>query len=360
MNKFIYKTPHIRGVDALRALAALAVVFHHSYIPQVGVPLYDSFLTFFYRHGTLGVDLFFLLSGFCIHGAYSAARDRFSSKNYLIRRWWRIYPPYFFALGLAVILNLFTNYLKWYAGESLTPDNFGALPVFTHLFLVHDLSQKTMLTISGPFWTIAMEAQFYLFYLVLRPFFYDSKGWAILFVSALVAYAVAWHFYYLPWPVQPLNPFCYWIQWVLGAFLAYVVRTKMWQTFPKKWLILPFILFAGLSVAPYFATHDTLSRLMISSAFTFLILFFLDLENLWASAWFGWLPQLGIFSYSTYLVHFLFLDRIRVFVLPHVPEGVLRCLASMAAIGLCVSISYLFFLCCEKPFLKKAASVPKY
>ena len=349
-----------RGIDALRGTAVLMVVFFHSYVPSVGIRAYDSFLSFFHQYGTLGVDLFFVLSGFCIHGAYSKRGGEFSAKNYLSRRWWRIYPPYFFALSLAVILNLATNYFKWSHGAAVSWDNFGPLAVLSHLFLMHDFSQQTMLTISGPFWTIAMEMQYYLLYLLLRPFFYSGKGWVFLFLSSLILYFAAWHFYFIPSTAQPLNPFCYWIQWVLGAFLVYLTRIVPGFFNRKNSYFMFFIFLCSMfAYSSNMAGGPLLNRLVLSAGFFVLIAFAVSAEEVWGMGAVQWLPFVGLFSYSVYLTHFLFIDRVRTFVIMELPQGWPRFFVSTATIGASLVIAYLFYLYFEKPFHEKAVSIPK-
>ena len=220
------KTHHKKSLDALRGIAVLLVVFHHWFVSPLGIAAYDVFIPFFRQYGSFGVDLFFVLSGFCIHNSYVGNKADFSAKNYALRRWWRIYPPYFFALGLAVVLNLMTNGYKLYAGDSVTLGNFGPLQILTHLFLVHNLSPLTLTTISGPFWTIALEAQFYLLYLLFRPFFYRNRDWAGVFIISILFYVMAWSMFLSHLKFLPLDAFRFWIEWVLGAFLVYLVRRK--------------------------------------------------------------------------------------------------------------------------------------
>ncbi len=347
------------GIDALRGLAALAVVFHHSYAPQIGVFFYEAFLSFFRRYGMLGVDLFFVLSGFCIHGAYWDKEGKFSTPKYLARRWWRIYPPYFFALGFAVLLNLGTNYYKWKTGGQITFENFGSFQILSHLFLVNNLSQKTMLTVSGPFWTIATEAQYYLLYLILRPLFYSPKGWGILWGTALTLYFFTWSFIAVNNGIELLNPFCFWVEWVAGAFLVTLLKNERVSLGIKR--ASPFLAFFAFATAGWLMGKPELpfeiSRLLFTAAFSFLIIFFLGQEALWQKSAFRWLPGVGIFSYSIYLIHFLFLDRVRIFLVPVLPEGWPRMAVSVGSIGIVLALAYLFFIFFEKPFLDKAAAI---
>ena len=348
------------SLDALRGIAVMLVVFHHWFVDPVGVAAFDFFVPFFRQYGSLGVDLFFLLSGFCIHNAYVGSKSGFDPKQYLLRRWWRIYPPYFFALALAVFLNLLTNYYKWQHGGSITWNNFGPLQILSHVFLVHNLSSLTVSTISGPFWTIALEAQFYLLYLLARPLFYGWKGWLGVFAVAASFHTAAWRMHDAQLLFLPLDMFRFWIEWVLGAFLVYLVRTYPHFLRYAGFYALSFFFFCWLVVsADTWTTIRNLEKLAIALAFAFQILLFLSTEKLWSSASLKWLARIGYFSYSIYLTHFLFIDRIYTFLILKIPSGAFRLSAACVNLFLCLGIAYLFFIFFERPYLEKAASIPK-
>src|SRR5262245_55891859 len=90
----------IESLQAGRALAALAVVFHHAGMaardfahPIVGQSIFDL--------GYLGVDFFFVLSGFIIY--HSTADRSKTAGDYAVARLKRIYVPYL-PIGIAIAL----------------------------------------------------------------------------------------------------------------------------------------------------------------------------------------------------------------------------------------------------------------
>lgn len=348
-----------RSIDALRAIATLLVVFLHCYIPFMGMSSYDAFLRFFYHYGSYGVDLFFILSGFCIHWGNSKPGKKFFVKDYLLRRWWRIYPPYFFALALAVFLNIVTNAVKWTHGGTISLINFGPGQILSHLFLVHNFFKSTLATISGPFWTIAVEMQFYLLYLLARRYFFSLKGWIFTFLLAIVLHFSCTYLISLNGWFQPWHALQYWFEWVLGAYLAYLLRKEHHLLqYWNLWLIL-FLAFCFLAVQvdtqKMQATFEYRQYLLVG-AFVFLILLLFHWEKIWSFWGLRWIPFLGTFSYSVYLIHFLMLDRIRIFFIPRFDPGAVRVAISLMAVSLALGASYAFFRFFEKPFMEKSAN----
>jgi peptidoglycan/LPS O-acetylase OafA/YrhL len=96
----------IRSLTALRALAAAIVFgFHFSELPKhLDGP---GLLNFVARQGYVGVDLFFVLSGFILTVRYfqEVADHKFSLGKYFQRRVARIYPLYFTILALTLLLT---------------------------------------------------------------------------------------------------------------------------------------------------------------------------------------------------------------------------------------------------------------
>lgn len=147
----------IAALDGVRAIAALLVVSVHidetAGLPWNlnGNPLTTS-LAFI---GRTGVDLFFILSGFLLFMPYARAllfQEKWpSARTFYLRRIFRIWPGYYFTLA-AMILLFNQTYLQ--------PAYWKRLGLFLTFFM--DSSPKTWQRLDGPFWTLAIEWQFYM------------------------------------------------------------------------------------------------------------------------------------------------------------------------------------------------------
>ncbi len=355
-------SPRNQGIDALRGLAAFFVVAHHLYVPAgIGVPAYDTLLLFFNDYGTLGVDLFFVLSGFCIHWGHSRPGEPFSPKAYLLRRWWRIYPPYFFALGFAVILNLLFNAWKWKSGGGITWNNFGPWQILSHFFLIHNMDPATRMTINGVFWTIAVEAQFYLIYLLIRSALFSAKGSILAVTASALLCLTAIYFSLQGNAFHPLNAFIYWPEWIMGAWIAQAMRVRPVRSkaeYGVFWAL--FALFGATAYYGYWhGWNDTVqsTRYIWAAAFMFLVPAVMADSALSRALKSCGLPFLGLFSYSTYLIHFPIADRVRAFIIPNLEQSWQRLCVSLSTLILCYGFSWFFFKALEKPFLEKAMSI---
>ena len=154
------------GIDGLRALAATLVFTFHAWwiLSPSGIAksisdggdaahLANSALL---RFGTVGVALFYLLSGFLLYGPFVAARYEQTEQPrlvpYLIRRAARIIPAYWTAL---IVIGLVEPDLNVFTLHGLK-DYF----LFGQIYAFDDLRQGFPLP---PMWTICVEVTFYIF-----------------------------------------------------------------------------------------------------------------------------------------------------------------------------------------------------
>lgn len=152
--------PHrFQAVDALRGLAAIAVVFYHTQgaMARGAQPWFPDLLRRLAEGGHFGVNVFFVLSGFVIarsvrHGSMTLGYFG----RFVLRRSIRLDPPYWTAIALEVLLI--------YGGLALFPSLGTPAPtvpqLLSHLAYLQDiLGYGQLIPI---FWTLCYEFQFYL------------------------------------------------------------------------------------------------------------------------------------------------------------------------------------------------------
>ncbi len=145
----------IRALDGLRAVAALSIVIFHTllFIQFEYTPLSIAVNHAWYYLST-GVDLFFVLSGFLLFLPYVRAlldsSPLPSARRFYRRRALRILPAYWVCLAILVALKLLVRHVPFSPGD-----------VAAHIVLVNDSFPQFNRDYNGPFWTLAVEAQFY-------------------------------------------------------------------------------------------------------------------------------------------------------------------------------------------------------
>jgi len=149
----------IAVLDGVRAWACLTVIAYHlnrnAMLSHIWSPAVGSFATGIMLTGWSGVTLFFVLSGFLLFMPYVKAllfdREWPSARTFYLRRAFRILPGYYVSLALLILLE---------HREYLQPDHLKDLALFLTFFM--DTTPTTFQKINGPFWTLAIEAQFYM------------------------------------------------------------------------------------------------------------------------------------------------------------------------------------------------------
>jgi peptidoglycan/LPS O-acetylase OafA/YrhL len=303
--------PHLPGLDGIRGLAILLVMFSHFII--VGGNLGDGTgpLERLLLSGYLGVDLFFVLSGFLITGILVDAKSRpHFFRTFYMRRALRIFPLYYGMLAVAYLsVPLLSpqdaavlsgpNSPWWYW---LYASNIGMAVKGTWL------ESPTWFSL-GHFWSLAVEEQFYLvwpfvvFFLQLRwlaplcallvvssPFL---TGWLHLEIGALATY------------VSTLGRLG---MLAAGGGLALIYRTRRGREKIGKW-VLPVaavssvLLLLNRTVLPSLGMYEPLIMLVCGSAWVGLAL---ECRRRGVAAVFfesRALRWLGKYSYGIYVYH---------------------------------------------------------
>ncbi len=159
------------GLDLLRALAIIVVVVYHAALFGFKLPGRVD------RFGWIGVDLFFVLSGYLIGGQLLAplARDqRFKLGRFFTRRALRIVPAYFVVLVIYFLLPAWREYPEM------------SQPLWKFLLSVQNIALHGGTAFSHA-WSLAVEDQFYLALPFLLLFLYRRPRAAIIVPCLIVA-----------------------------------------------------------------------------------------------------------------------------------------------------------------------------
>ena len=145
----------IRSLDGLRAVAALMIIVYHLLlINRVEAQPWSMAIDSPWYVLASGVQLFFTLSGFLLFRPYAAAmlagNPLPSTIRFYQKRALRILPAYWVALTILLAFH-------WQTARD--PQWLNAL---SHTLLLHDIFPRFNRDLDGPFWTLAVEAQFYL------------------------------------------------------------------------------------------------------------------------------------------------------------------------------------------------------
>lgn len=175
---------HLGGLDGLRAIAVLAVVFYHLNVSH------------FFAGGFLGVDIFFTLSGFLITSLLLREYDKNQTidlKRFYINRMKRLFPA---MLGVIVICSTLVPFVAQDAMLQLRKDILAAVLYYSNWWqIVSEQSYFEMMNrppLLQHLWSLAIEEQFYFFWplaLLLTVRYFGQKG--ILWLASMLTLITA-------------------------------------------------------------------------------------------------------------------------------------------------------------------------
>lgn len=306
-------------IDILRGLAiflvlifhALGIAFGSSLLPW-GSGLFPTFneagsflLLLPATFGPTGVAIFFAISGFCIHNSYTRDRNPDVTRRYLIKRTFRIYPPYLASLFLFAFLwpsrdSILFSYLL-----SGSHSDFG--DVIEHALLIHNFSATYFFDINPAYWSIAVEFQLYLLYIPLIKLI-KNFGWLPIITLALlleICVRSTEAYYLVRYGSVPKFlegcPLGFIFSWSIGALVAEWCKTRCTLYNVKKWHIIAAILVAVACTFFKPLSIFNFTLFSVSSAMAIMYVHKNETQIKWRHM--GGLLSLGIVSYSFYLIH---------------------------------------------------------
>jgi peptidoglycan/LPS O-acetylase OafA/YrhL len=157
---------HLGSVDGLRGIAALMVVIHHLF-NWSGFPEWRPFMNINVlrplHDGWIGVNLFLILSGFCLF--WPLARDparSFRFGLFMQRRFLRIVPAYYASLILVPVALWLLRAANFWPEAAVWPKSL--LDVVLHLLLLHSLTAESLRSWNSVTWSLGLEWTWYLFF----------------------------------------------------------------------------------------------------------------------------------------------------------------------------------------------------
>ncbi|MDB6019119.1 MAG: acyltransferase 3 [Pedosphaera sp.] len=349
---------HFEALDGFRGLAILAVLIYHFFM---GWPFWTGHLNMamghFLRTGWVGVDLFFVLSGFLITGILLGARtDQHRWRNFIMRRALRIFPLYYLALIISfLVIPACYHATQNAALQVLVVAREGAAPWFFGY-----LSNVILATTNVPFplhlsltWSLAAEEQFYLIWpaiIWLTPPRYTKR--MILGVIALAQVFKLLAYYLLPHGtlIEFLTP-CRLDEFGFGALIALALRDpgfsdNNWIAFRRFGLLIALPIGFGLialqqKISP-FIIHFY-GQFLVAWGAAACILVLVRTPDSLAHRLFSstLLRQFGKYSYCMYLCHGLLVPFLGIESAPANTGGILFLAHVVARLAIYFVIVYL-------------------
>ena len=151
---------HLPVLDGVRGLAILGVLLFHFVVPARPQGPVDAAITWLFTYGALGVDLFFVLSGFLITGIlYDSRADPAYFRNFYMRRLLRIFPLYYGVLAIVFFVLPAIPALRGSEIAGLSGHQAWAWLYGVNIYLA--IHGGWVLSYITHFWSLAVEEQFY-------------------------------------------------------------------------------------------------------------------------------------------------------------------------------------------------------
>jgi len=281
------KNQQILSLQILRGVAAWLVVYHHYsqafFSWDMSNSIFGENIGYFLRYyGKLGVDIFFVISGFII---FLSAQRMLNAKNFIINRLLRVIPPYWFYTFVMVFLSFFIP-------DAISSEWTVSSLIKSLLFIHHDnpspsLGAYPYLTVG---WTLLFEVLFYI--ICMSSMLIFKKYWFIPVVFLLL-------FSRKLWPFDTFSFFFesrYIREFGFGIIIGIGYAKGLFKTNNRVSLLLlffscGFFIYGGAQSHKIIAIVLLVVALLMYSGEVFENYVFLPFK------------KLGDYSYSTYLIH---------------------------------------------------------
>ena len=366
---------YIAALTGLRGVAAVFVFLYHYEALHPGIrldlliPWVGAVFQFPLGLGFVGVDLFFVLSGFLLTLPFARAALELGPKpdlpRYFKRRFLRVFPAYYAQLFIILLVGAW--FLSW---RAQTPPT-----LIAHLLMFFNIGWAPVTPMVGVWWTLPVEMGFYLLLPLLAPFMRLNRWpWALLAGLTITVLYRAWaaaHFgaesttaAFLAASQLPGSL----AEFMFGATAAIATQSFLLKqkSQPAAWL-LDLMVVAGLVLPAFWLWQVVLASgaeywrghwsMLASPVVIGLCLSVAVLGVYWGSRIGHFLFAnrfvyfLGLISYSLYLWHFVVMQQVQFVAgasyasLPHVIKFPL-------SLGCVLAVASLSYYLIERPFYR--------
>mgnify|MGYP005989283905 FL=1 len=315
----------IQNIDILRGIAILFVVLFHytsSHYSQDYLLRTDGWTLELARYGWSGVDIFFVVSGYCI------AMTIVKTQNYiefLVRRFARIYPAYVFCGLITLIFFTFFDLpgkeVDWFTG-------------FMNLIFANFIPGLNFKYIDGIYWALFVELKFYIFF-----------GALYFILKNLNKAIIAWMIFSVI-----LNLILLFDNQILTFFTSisphanfFLVGLILFNLKERNYFFYSLIIFFTI-------TNVLINDRYLENEFYFIFLIFITslILKLNINLRLKFLSKIGLISFSWYLIH----NSIGLIIIREINKLGIENLSILAAILTTLLISIISFVFIEKPVKK--------
>jgi len=311
--------PRIDIVDALRGIASLAVCWFHMTLAYSD----DNVIKISGNYGWVGIDIFFVISGFIIPFTLHQGDYRITQNwgAFIQKRVIRLSPPYLIAATMSLLLFYLSALGPGFKG---TEPNFSTVQIFLHFAYLNAIFDYPWL--NPVYWTLAIEFQFYLLISLLFPILVSANakiralGIACFCLTAFINQSDVFVFKYL----------CLFAVGIVT--FQYFVRIINIREYALLLAVTSFLLFQSLGEV-----------ITVVGVLTALVIAFVRIKKIKIVTFFG------AISYSLYLVHYPIGGRVISLGKRFATTNVEYFVVSLCGFLLSISFAYFFFRFIEKP-----------
>ncbi|MGN5953798.1 acyltransferase family protein [Sphingobacterium lactis] len=302
---------NLKYIDSIRGIAILMVISTHVIASFQNINPISYFLSIY---GQMGVQLFFIASAFTLCLSFENRKnEKHKNWNYVIRRFFRIAPGYYFAIFLYTIYTYFNQH---YTFQQIAEIEWRAIII--NLFFLNGYFPSVLSKIVPGGWSISTEMSFYLIFPFIFSFYQKYKftlfnlliKLLLAIILSQLAVVILGRFGY----EMSNNSFVYFN--IINQFpvfiigISYYFLLKQYNFKYSFWIdVLLFILFTILSITLWSLKIDYLfSVIPITSAISFV--FLMEIMRKSDQININLLGKIGRASYSMYLFHFLVIDLV--------------------------------------------------